>query len=99
MDPHWFGSPGPDLQRVKKTGSGSALKLMRIHNTAFLCTGAIREFLGPVFYKHVSVSDPDPGEQPGSYFRELIKQFLGLKYLNSLLQIRDGKISDPGSGM
>jgi hypothetical protein len=30
-------------------------------------------------------------EQPGSYF-----QFFGLKYLNSLMRIRDGKNSDPG---
>jgi hypothetical protein len=28
-------------------------------------------------------------EQPGSYFRELRKHFLGLKYLNSLMLIRD----------
>jgi hypothetical protein len=40
-------------------------------------------------------------KQPGSYFRELKKQFLGLKYLNSLMWIRDPgwKKSDPGSGM
>jgi hypothetical protein len=31
-------------------------------------------------------------EQPGSYFQELKKQFFGLKYLNSLMRIRD-----PGS--
>jgi hypothetical protein len=29
-------------------------------------------------------------EQPGSYFLELRKHFLGLKYLNSLMRIRDG---------
>jgi hypothetical protein len=41
-------------------------------------------------------------ERPGSYFRELKKQFLGLKYLNSLMCIWDPgrkKLSDPGSGM
>jgi hypothetical protein len=40
-------------------------------------------------------------EQPGSYFRELRNHFFGLKYLNSLMQIRDPewKNSDPGSGM
>jgi hypothetical protein len=32
-------------------------------------------------------------EQPGSYFRELKKQFFGLKYLNSLMRSRDGKKS------
>ena len=50
---------------------------------------------------------PDPGsgirdEQPGSYFLELRNHFfafLGLKYLNSLMRIRDGDSSDPGSGM
>jgi hypothetical protein len=62
---------------------------------------------------------PDPGygirdEQPGSYVLELrnhIFAFLGLKYLNSLMRIRDpgwrqfgsgirdGKKSDPGSGI
>jgi hypothetical protein len=26
-------------------------------------------------------------------------KFIGLKYLNSLMRIRDGKNSDPGSGM
>jgi hypothetical protein len=51
-----------------------------------------------------SVADPDPGSgaflTPGSgmgkklYFRELKKQFYGLKYLNSLMWIRDGKKSD-----
>jgi hypothetical protein len=38
-------------------------------------------------------------EQPGSYFGELRKQFLGLKYLNFLMWIRDRKSSDPGSGI
>jgi hypothetical protein len=43
-------------------------------------------------------------EQPGSYFRELRNNFLGLKYLNSLTRIRDGKNSYPewknfGSGL
>jgi hypothetical protein len=41
-------------------------------------------------------------EQPGSYFLELRNHFfafLGLKYLNSLMRIRDGDSSDPGSGM
>jgi hypothetical protein len=37
-------------------------------------------------------------EQPGSYFRELRNHFLGLKYSNSLIRIRDGKNSDTGSG-
>ncbi len=47
----------------------------------------------------------DPGrirdEQPGSYFRERRSQFFGLKYLNILFGsgIRDGKKSDPVSGM
>ncbi len=36
-------------------------------------------------------------EQPGLYFLELRNNFLGLKCLNSLLWIRDGKNSDPGS--
>jgi hypothetical protein len=35
-------------------------------------------------------------EEPGSYFREFKKQIFGLKYLNSLMRIRDGKHSDPG---
>ncbi len=35
-------------------------------------------------------------EQPRSYFREL-NHFLGLKYLNSLMRIRDGKKLYPGS--
>jgi hypothetical protein len=41
-------------------------------------------------------------EQPGSYFLDLRNHFwvfLGLKYLNSLMRIRDGDSSDPGSGM
>jgi hypothetical protein len=39
-------------------------------------------------------------EQPGSYFSEP-KQFFGLKYINSLMWIRDPgcKNSNPGSGM
>jgi hypothetical protein len=57
------------------------------------------------------IRDPVPfwirDEQPGSYLPEFGKQFFGLKYLNSLMQIRDpgwkkirirdGKSSDPGS--
>jgi hypothetical protein len=35
-------------------------------------------------------------KQPGSYFLELRTLFFGLKYLNSLMRIRDGKNSDPG---
>jgi hypothetical protein len=35
-------------------------------------------------------------EQPRSYFRELRNNFL-VEYLNSLMRIRDGKNSDPGS--
>jgi hypothetical protein len=40
-------------------------------------------------------------EQPGSYFRELRNYYFGLKYLNSLMQIRDPgwKNSDLGSAM
>ncbi len=36
-------------------------------------------------------------EQQGSYFRESLDTIVfGLKYLNSLMRIRDGKNSDPG---
>jgi hypothetical protein len=38
-------------------------------------------------------------EQPRSYFPELRNHFFGLKYLNSLMRIRDRKDSNPGSGM
>jgi hypothetical protein len=38
-------------------------------------------------------------EQPRSYFRELRNHFFGLKCLNSLMRIRDGKNSGPGSGI
>jgi hypothetical protein len=37
-------------------------------------------------------------EQPGSYLLELRNHFFGLKYLNSLMWIRDGKKSNPGMG-
>ena len=62
-----------------------------------------------------SVADPDPGsgafltpgsgiryEQPGSYFLELRNYFfgfLGLKYLNSLMRIRDPEWRQFGSGI
>ncbi len=56
-----------------------------------------------------SVADPDPGsgafltpwirdEQPGSYFREL-RNIFGLKYLNSLMRIREPVWKKFGSGM
>jgi hypothetical protein len=35
---------------------------------------------------------------PEHIFRELRKQFLGLKYFYSFMRIRDGKNSDPGYG-
>jgi hypothetical protein len=38
-------------------------------------------------------------EQPGSYFRELKKQFFGLKYLNSLMWILDPGWKKFGSGI
>ncbi len=38
-------------------------------------------------------------EQPASYFRELRNTLFGLKYLYSLMRIRNGKNSDPGSGI
>jgi hypothetical protein len=38
-------------------------------------------------------------EQPGSYFRELRNKFLGLKYLNSFIRIRDTGWKNFGSGM
>ncbi len=67
------------------------------------------------FSTEVGVADPgsaaflSPGwvkvririEQPGSYFRELRNHSVWLKYLNSLMRIRDQgwrKNSDPGSG-
>ncbi len=60
-------------------------------------------FLTPVSGIRIRIRD----EQPGSYFRELKNKFFGLKYLNSLMRIRDGKKfgsgirdgknSDPGS--
>jgi hypothetical protein len=37
--------------------------------------------------------------QPGSYFREFKKQFLGLKYLNSFMWIQDPGWKKFGSGM
>ena len=46
-----------------------------------------------------SNQDPDRDEQPGSYFRELKKQFFGLKYLNSLMWIRDPGWKKVGSGI
>jgi hypothetical protein len=36
---------------------------------------------------------------PDHISESLKKQFFGLKYLNSLMWIRNGKISDPGTGM
>jgi hypothetical protein len=38
-------------------------------------------------------------EQPGSYFVELRNHFFGLKYLNSLMRIRDPRWRQFGSGM
>jgi hypothetical protein len=38
-------------------------------------------------------------EQPGSYFLELKNHFLGLKYLNSLMRIRDLGWRQFGSGI
>ncbi len=38
-------------------------------------------------------------EQPGSYFLELRNQFFGLKYLNSLMRIRDPGWKKVGSGI
>ncbi len=38
-------------------------------------------------------------EQPGSYFREIRNNFLGLKYLNSLIRIRDRGWKKFGSGI
>ncbi len=38
-------------------------------------------------------------DQPGSYFRELRNQFVGLKYLNYLMGIRDPRWKKFGSGM
>ncbi len=41
--------------------------------------------------------DPESGvNNPDHIFPRTLKQFFGLKYLNSLMQIRDGKNSDPG---
>ncbi len=47
--------------------------------------------------------DPESGMGKKSGMNEIIfarayKQFFGLKYLNSLMWIRDGKNSEPGSG-
>ncbi len=38
-------------------------------------------------------------EQPGSYFLELRNHFFGLKYLNSLMRIRDPGWRQFGSGI
>jgi hypothetical protein len=38
-------------------------------------------------------------EQPGSYFLELRNHFCGLKYLNSLMRIRDTGWKIVGSGI
>jgi hypothetical protein len=64
--------------------------------------------LPDTFYRFYSVVDPDPGSgafltsrsgiragQPGSFFRELSNNFFGLKYIHSLMRIRDAKTSDP----
>jgi hypothetical protein len=54
----------------------------------------------------VKNQDPDPGKQPGSYFRELRNHFFWVKipkffdadpgYGMEKIRIRDGKNSDPG---
>ncbi len=49
--------------------------------------------------KNQHLRDLDPGRTPGSYFRERRINFLGKKYLISLMLIRDGKNLDPGSEM
>jgi hypothetical protein len=38
-------------------------------------------------------------EHPGSYFWRIWYQFFGLKYLNSLMQIRIRDLVSPGSGI
>jgi hypothetical protein len=52
----------------------------------------------------VKRQDSDPGsgildEQPGLYFLELRNHFLGLKYLNSLMGVRDPGRKQFGSGI
>jgi hypothetical protein len=53
-----------------------------------------------LYIKNFSVADPDPGSGPGWTTRIIFprdyKQFFGLKYLNSLMRIRDGENSDTG---
>jgi hypothetical protein len=47
----------------------------------------------------VKSKDPDPGWTTWIIFPRAQKPFFGLKYLNSLMRIRDGKKLDPGSEM
>ncbi len=62
------------------------------------CGSWIRCLFDPGWVKS---QDPDPGWTIGSYFRKLRNHFFGLKYLNSLMRVRDGKIrirdKHPGS--
>jgi hypothetical protein len=49
--------------------------------------------------KKIWVRNRNPGKQPRSYYRELRNNFLGLKYLNSLMRVRDPGCEKYGSGM
>ncbi len=72
------------------------------------CCGSgsgIRWFFDPWIRDGYKVRIRMRDEQPGSYFLELSNRIFGLKFLNSLMRIRDGKIrirdpewkkSDPG---
>ncbi len=88
----WSGSGSIPL--TNGSGSGSRrpknmwLRWIRIRNTG--CGSGIQD---PVpFWPW----DPDPGWTTRIMFPRAKKQFFGLKYLNSLMRIRDGKSSDLG---
>ncbi len=75
-------------------------------NTTFINTGVADPDPGSVAFLTLDpgwekYQDPDPGsgsrmKNPDHICERLGTMFLGLKYLNSLMRIRDGKNLDPG---
>jgi hypothetical protein len=77
---------------LKKITNNQCLRIRDLGYGAFLTPGS---GMGKNSESGIRIQD----EQPISYFRVLRNKFFGLKYLNSLMRIRDLGWKEFGSGM
>ncbi len=98
LDPDSNPDSNPDPKSGSETGSETGFEMFISVPDRIRIWPKVSDPYGSGSATLVKTQDPDPRWTSGSFFRERKKQFLGLKYLNSLMRmrIRESLNLDPG---